>query len=144
MSTMVLALFTISIVLFQISCQRTATAQTNSGASSINKILFAKSSGTGGSGTRVQELWTANYDGTGAVKINITLPTGVFIADAMNARLSVNGQKIFFEAGPPYQTGATTSTNNDIYSCNIDGSGVIKIVDKGTATAASTNLMGAY
>jgi hypothetical protein len=46
--------------------------------------------------------------------------------------MSPDGQKLFFNAGAPYQTGALTSIDTDIYSCNIDGSNVVKIIDRGS------------
>lgn len=64
MGSLALTLFSISIIIFQMSCKKDATAQTNntSGIIQLNKILYSKNpTGTSGNG----EIWTANYDGTG-------------------------------------------------------------------------------
>lgn len=150
MGSIVLTVFAVAIVLFQMSCSKSADAQTStytlppattttlggviigtgltvnssgvlsvtsSGATQQNKLIFKKVVGS------TAEIWTANYDGTSAAKVNITLPSGVVFSDDMNPVVSPNGQKIFFTAG--------TTFNGDIYSCNADGSTVTKVVDKG-------------
>ena len=150
MGSIVLTVFAVAIVLFQMSCSKSADAQTStytlppattttlggviigtgltvnssgvlsvtsSGATQQNKLIFKKVVGS------TAEIWTANYDGASAAKVNITLPSGVVFSDDMNPVVSPNGQKIFFTAG--------TTFNGDIYSCNADGSTVTKVVDKG-------------
>jgi hypothetical protein len=103
----------------------------------LNKLIFMKFYTAS-----APEIWISNYDGTGQTKINVTLPSGVVFSDNLSVRMSPNGQKLFFEAGPPYQTGALTSVSNDIYSCNIDGSSVTKVISKGTERNLTLN--GAY
>jgi Tol biopolymer transport system component len=129
MGSVALCLFSVSITLFTISCQKQASAQTSTGVSQQNKLIFKKVIGT------TAEIWTANYDGTSSAKINIILPAGVVFSDDMNPVISPNGQKIFFTAG--------TSFAGDIYSCNVDGSSVSKIVDKG-GTSNNIILGSAY
>jgi Tol biopolymer transport system component len=137
MGSAILSFFAIAIVLFQISCQKTATAQTTTGTiNQLNKVLVTKFTFP-----IAPEIWTVNYDGTGATKVNIVLPAGIVFSDNLNPLMSPNGQKIFFEAGLPYQAGAVTAIKNDLYSCNADGSSVTKIMDKGTGTVT---LNGAY
>jgi hypothetical protein len=101
-----------------------------SGLTLLGKIIYVKNI----SGSSPSEIWTANYDGTGQVKINITLPTGIVFGDALQVSMSPNGQKIFFNAGPPFQSGAISSVDTDIYTCNIDGTNVVKIIDRGNRT----------
>jgi hypothetical protein len=92
---------------------------TSGGLTQLNKLIYYKG----------YEIWTANYDGTSNSKVNITLPSGIGMAYSSELTLSPNGQKIFFTAGP----GANgTTVSGDLYSCNIDGSGVTKVLDKGT------------
>ncbi len=153
MGSAVLTLFSISIIIFQMSCKKDATAQTSgtnytlptattsslggiivgnglsvtssgilsaiSVNSQQNKLIFKKIVGS------TSEIWTANYDGTNSTKVNISLPSGVVFSDDMNPIVSPNGLKIFFTAGNVF--------NGDIYSSNIDGTSVLKIVDKGGA-----------
>jgi len=164
LGSIVLTAFSFAIIVFQMSCQKTAVAQTTNytlpaattstlGGVIVGSGLSITSSGvlsvtsTSGGLTQLNkliykkvvsstaEIWTANYDGTANAKVNITLPSGVVFSDDMNPVLSPNGQKIFFTAG--------TVFNGDLYSCNADGSSVIKIVDKG---GASNNIIlgGAY
>jgi hypothetical protein len=105
--------------------------------SQLNKLIYMKYPTAS-----VPEIWISNYDGTGQAKINVILPAGVVFSDNLSARMSPNGQKLFFEAGTPYQTGALTSVSNDIYSCNIDGSSVTKVISRGTDRSLTLN--GAY
>jgi hypothetical protein len=130
MSSVVLTVFSISILIFQMSCKKDANAQTGSNVpTQLNKIIYTKRLTS-----TTAEIWIANYDGTNQTKVNIVVPAGIMLA---NARLSPDGQTIFFE-------GVNTSTFlNDIYSCKIDGSNVQKIVDGSTATQGIL-LGGAY
>jgi hypothetical protein len=170
LGSIVLTVFSASIILFQLSCTKTADAQTGTsytlppattttlggvivgnglsvtsngtlsvnsttgGLHQLNKIVFAKLV-TGGGAT---EIWTMNYDGTNQTKVNIAMPAGQVITDEA-PKLSPDGTKIVF-------IGATTGSNgndDDIYICNIDGSGVTKIYDMPVGTG-HTLLGGAY
>lgn len=105
-----------------------------SGATQQNKILFVKSfvSGT----TEWSEIWTANYDGTNAQKINITVPAGMTIDGELGPTISPDRQTIFFSMSN------TTTNVNHIYSCKLDGTSLTKIVD-GTGTS-EVNIGSAY
>jgi len=164
LGSIALTTFSLAIIIFQMSCQKTAEAQSTlyvlppatttslggvvvgsglsvtangvlsviasqAGLTQLNKIIYKKIIGS------TAEIWTSNYDGSNNAKVNISLPSGVIFSDDMQPVLSPNGQKIFFTAG--------TTWNGDIYSCNVDGSSVIKIVDRGNA---SNNIIlgGAY
>ena len=168
--SIVLTVFSASSILFQLSCTKTADAQTGTGYTlppattttlggvivgnglsvtsngtlsvnsttgalhQLNKIIFAKLL-TGGGGT---EIWTMNYDGTSQTKVNITMPAGQVITDEA-PRLSPDGTKIVFIGA----TAGSTGNDDDIYICNIDGSGVTKIYDMPVSTG-HTLLGGAY
>lgn len=147
--------FSLATAIFQISCQKTIDAQTSTytlppatnttlggviigeglditsnGTMSVkttthdvlHKLIFKKVTASGA------EIWTANYDGTNAAKVNIALPPNVVFSDDMNPIMSPDGQKIFFTAA----TG-TNVYGGDLYSCNVNGTNIIKIVDKGGA-----------
>jgi hypothetical protein len=112
-----------------LSITPTGILSVNSSVGSLvlqNKILFTKESNS----TLAPEIWSANYDGTGASKININLPAGIVFGVDINPRLSPNGVKIFFAAGPANSSG-TRSSKQDLYSCNADGSGVTLVVSRG-------------
>ncbi len=154
MGSILLTAFSVAIIIFQISCQKTVNAQTSSyslspattttlggvivgnglsvtgngtlsvisttsGSTQLNKLIFKKIVNS------TAEIWTANYDGSSAAKVDITLPSGVSFSDDMNPIMSPDGKKIFFTAGSGGLSGG------DLYSCNADGSSVTKIVDKG-------------
>jgi hypothetical protein len=173
-----LMLLSVSIIVFQISCQKSATAQagnytlppaTNStlGGVIVGSGLNITSTGvlsvTGTSGTVIQlnkiifskllysssgsylgvEVWTANYDGTAQTKVNISLPSGIVFSEGMTPKLSPNGQKVFFTAGPPLSSGSTIAGVTSMYSCNIDGSNILKIID-GVSTSQIGEVGGAY
>lgn len=99
---------------------------TSSGTTQQNKILFVKSivSGT----TERSEIWTANYDGTNAQKINIIVPSGMTIDGEIGPAISPDRQTIFFSMSN------TTLNINNIYSCKLDGTSLTKVVD-GTGTS---------
>jgi hypothetical protein len=133
LSTLVLSCFAISTIAIQISCNKTIDAQTSgSTPSAIGKIIYRKvvTLGTG----YTSEIWIANYDGTNTTKVNIVLPSGVYFDDGLTLAMSPNAQKIFFTAGAPDAGYPNVCTNGDLYSCNVDGSGLSKIIDKGGIT----------
>lgn len=165
LGSIVLSCFSLSVILFQVSCQKSANSQTNgyilppattstlggvivgngltvnangtlstnsNSLQQINKIIYSITTSivnyTG-------EIWTANYDGTGKSKVNIVLPSELGIQG--QARLSPNGQNIFFVAGHK------TTNKFFIYSCNLDGSNVRLIIDGSSVYSSGLDLMGA-
>jgi len=133
LSSIALTIFSISIIVFQLSCQKHVSAQNpntvassanNSVVQQLNKIIFKKV--VENNDAPSVQIWTANYDGTNAVRVKIKLPDGISFSDDMTPVISPDGQKIFFTAG-------TSSFNADLYSCSFDGSSVTKIVGKGGA-----------
>ena len=69
------------------------------------------------------ELWKVNYDGTNQTKIVIKLlPANSEIANN-SFTISPDGTKLFFLLY------STITTIQSIYSCNIDGTGLTKLVD---------------
>lgn len=121
MSSLVLTVFSVSLIIFQLSCKKDSIAQTPSTVLQLEKVIFKKVINSGG--TTIVEIWTAKYDGTSAAKVNIALPSGVLFSDDMTPMFSPDGQKIFFTASSEW--------GGNLYVCNADGSGVSKIVDKG-------------
>ncbi len=123
-------IFSITVILFQISCNKEADAQSNRTTSTpLNKILFYKSPTVGSP----YELWLANYDGGGQQKINISIPQGLRIGG--NAKLSPDGQKVFFDV---FDTGGKSY----IYSSNIDGTAVTMVING--INQSATGIQGVY
>ena len=89
-------------------------------------VVFVKSFDSGP--TEVSEIWIANYDGTNAQKINISVPAGLAIDGELGPTISPDRQTIFFSMSN------TTTNINHIYACKLDGTNLVKIVD-GTGTS---------
>lgn len=120
LSSIILFLFSVSIVLFQISCKKEAVADVAVGGTSpsnLGVILYTKRSVSS-----TTELWTANYNGTNQKKININLGTGKSIETGF---LSPDGKLVFVVLQEKL-------SNNDIvintYSCQPDGSNLKRIL----------------
>jgi len=154
LSSLMLFLFSISLLTFQLSCKKDAMAQntnyilTPATTSSLGGIIVGSGLSITSAGllsvnqtTTSQlgvlvyykmvganiELWTAKYDGTSQLKLNITLPQNTRYSDDLPPKLSPDGKKIFFSL----MSTITMQNGTDLYSANIDGSGVTKIIDKG-------------
>jgi hypothetical protein len=99
---------------------------TSSPGAQQNKILYYKRR-KGYYATNWEEIWTANYDGTGAQRVNIVPPAGMSVSLDSDVSISPDGQRVFF--------GMTeTSTGSvHIYTCKLDGTGLTKIVDGSTS-----------
>jgi hypothetical protein len=162
LGSMALLIFSISVVIVQISCRKSANAQTSSGGNYVlppattttlggvivgngltvtsngtlsttsgggteqNKLLFFKRR-KGYYATNWEEIWTANYDGTNAQKVNIVAPSGMSIDLDSDPTISPDGQRIFFGMRE------TSTGSTHIYSCKSDGSNLIKVVDGNTS-----------
>ena len=124
LSTIALTAFSFSIILFQISCKKSADAATPATSTSItqqNKIIYQVFT------NQASEIWTANYDGTNQQKLNISLPTNVVVAQDSGIKLSPDEKTIFFTA---FILGGNSP--GGIYSCNIDGTNAKQIISGGT------------
>lgn len=126
MGSVVLTAFSVSIIMFQMSCSKSADAQTGTSVTQLNILLYAKETETS-PGVRVIEYWTAALDGSNQKKVSITLPAGLSLSEG--AKLTPDGKKIIFEASNK------TSAIGYIYTCNMDGSAVTKLVDNTTSNS---------
>ena len=120
-STVVLTCFTLSIVLFQISCQDEALANGNATLTQ-NRFLYVISEGNNNGAN--SEYWTANIDGTDHKQIPISLPAGLKLDYPLGGVLTPDGQTLIFDA-------VSTSTNSSqyIYSVSINGTNLKKLKD---------------
>lgn len=116
-STLVLIFFSLSIVLFNASCEKEANAQTNTLPQNVGLIIFKKN------GDQPNEVWTSKYDGSTQTKITISSFPANGNVDPKTIRLSPDGMKIFFVMYIP------STQVQSIFVCNIDGSGLINVVD---------------
>lgn len=116
-----LCLFSLSMILFQMSCKKAAVAQASSSSTPINKIVYYKYTAS----IDALQIYTAKYDGTAQTLVNISLPTGVEFDDDTLPKLSPDGTKVFFTSLTP----GVSINNRDIYVANIDGTNLTKIVD---------------
>lgn len=117
LSSIVLTFFACSIILFQLSCKKSAQAETPvTNPSSAGIVLYDKEG---------DEIWKVNIDGTGNQKVNIILPVNVNfeIGDGGAYKLTADAKKIVFQAEN------TSTGKNQLYSCNLDGSSVKLIVE---------------
>ncbi|MDB5003882.1 MAG: hypothetical protein JWQ34_2107 [Mucilaginibacter sp.] len=127
LSTVVLTAFSLSIILFEISCKKSADAATTTSTSITqqNKIIYTKNLPlSGSSGTYYCEIWVANYDGSNPQKISISLPSGLFVSYTTFVKLSPDQKTIFFNVDDTkHDTNGT-----GFYSSNIDGSNAKLII----------------
>lgn len=111
-SSVVLLLFSTSVLLFQISCQKDAEANNENTTVTQNKFIYAVYNSTG------WQYWTSNIDGTNDQPITISLPSGQRLYGS--CKLTPDSKKIIFCASG----GSGTVPKHYIYSSNIDGSNV--------------------
>ncbi|NML36800.1 hypothetical protein HHL17_06280 [Chitinophaga sp. G-6-1-13] len=130
-----LLMFSASMLIFQISCKKSAEAESPMPAVpvQINKVAFTRYSQNGGT-----EICVMNYDGTGLVKVPVQLGANQSITDEV--RLSPDGRKVFFVL---YTPGTNETKKEDIYSCDIDGKNQKKIYGMPDG-GGNTILGGAY
>lgn len=119
-STLVLMLFSASVLLFNLSCEKEADAQTTTPSTTpqnVGIILFSKS------GDKFNEIWLAKYDGSAQAKVTIAgLPSNADV-DRSTMKISPDGKKLFFNVFLP------SGNIQNLYTCNVDGSGLTKIID---------------
>jgi hypothetical protein len=121
LGSFVLLFFSISIILFQLSCTKSAEAHEGGGDNNTNAILYLRQNPE-----LYSELWSVNLNGTNDHKINVMLPAGWILQPYSSARILSKNQKIIFTAG------AANASNANImafYSCNLDGSNTIKLYE---------------
>jgi hypothetical protein len=110
-SSIVLTVFSLSIILFQISCQEEAVAKETAVQ---NKFLYSIAKSP-------WQYWIANTDGSNPVQIPISLPAS--LNPAGSGRLTPDGQTLIF---PVWKTG---TDDYFVYSVSINGSNLKKIID---------------
>lgn len=122
MGSITLFIFSLSIIMFQLSCKKDSVAQVNSTGNYLQdgKLLSLNSDGSG--------FTIENYDSSNAKNISLTLPQNYALYDA-NPVISPDHKTIFFEVANSKDLGKITAVYT--YSCSIDGSDLKKVDDNG-------------
>jgi|SRR5579859_1250695 len=117
-STIVLTCFSLSIILFQLSCQKDAVSKSATGQTQ-SKFLYTIYAGGAPSGQL--QYWTANLDGTNPQQIPIPLPSGLRLVG--NGILTADGQTLIFSV-------SNTAVNvTYIYSISVTGTNLKKLYE---------------
>ncbi|HTC00328.1 MAG TPA: hypothetical protein VK705_06565 [Ferruginibacter sp.] len=116
LSSMVLLLFSFSIIIFQMSCKKSASAQSPNSA--VTTVAFIKET------NQVYQIWTCTSTGTNLTQVPI--PSQYSVGSVEN--IVTNGVVLFAA-----QTGTNPVLIN-LYSCNIDGSNISQLTNEPAAT----------
>lgn len=122
MASLVLLIFSISLLIVQSSCSKSGAQNTPTNITQLGKIVYAKNYLTPN-----VEIWTANYDGSNATQVPLTLPSNIKIdvnASYFSLKISPDGQTIFFSA---YDE-TLTNYSPTIYSCSISGTNLTEVI----------------
>jgi len=122
-----LSTFSISLLLFQISCQKEVTAAPTQTTQQQNKILIGITSTTNGA---IRTLLITDYDGGNQTKVSIPAELQSLAMENIFVSISPDGQTIFI-------SGRYTDNNLNgitaIYSMTASGTNLKKIVDASSA-----------
>ena len=112
MASAALFLFSTSIMIFQISCSKTASAGTSINNGTASKIVFYTKQGM---------IGIKNADGTGTTSIiSPTLPSGFTLKSDGDTDINSDGTQIFFVAN--------SSTGRKLFRCDLSGNNVLQVV----------------
>jgi hypothetical protein len=112
MASAALFLFSTSIMIFQISCSKTASAGTSIINGTASKIVFYTKQGM---------IGIKNADGTGITSIiSPTLPSGFTLKSDGDTDINSDGTHIFFVAN--------SSTGRKLFRCDLSGNNVLQVV----------------
>jgi len=125
-SSLVLTAFSLSAILFQISCQDEVQAQAQIYQPIKNRFLYTYQKEDGS-----VEYWTARDDGYNFIKLNIELPE--FLTLGTDGVFSADGKRLIVSA-------TDNLKQTHIYSILIEGSDVVKLVDGTDKTNQSSFL----
>ena len=126
MSSAVLTALSLSIIAFEMSCSKSANAQTSgNGLTQLNKIVYTVNVNNSN-----QQIWIANYDGSNPKQVPI--PSNLIVNGGI--KLSPDGKTIFFS---PIVSNNGAPVSAGIYSCGIDGSNLTKVVSSGYLESAN-------
>lgn len=131
LGAIVLFVFSLSVVVTNMSCKKEAMAEGPGFPQPLNKFLFTKDFRG-----KSSEIWMSNIDGSGQTKINVTLPAGQLIAP--QARLTADGKGVLFV------TMDDAENTTGIYFCLLDGTSLKKVADSPGVENSALTLQGTY
>ena len=136
LSSLVMLFFAISILIFDISCKKetVATPATNNnnnqtGITQQNKVIYKKIVYSTGLSSSVTTVWICNLDGTNQQQVPINVPTGYTLGTVV---ITPDGKTIVYNTYLSQTTTTPYTLTGNMYSCNVDGSGVVQIVGNST------------
>jgi len=136
MGSVVLTALSLSIIAFQMSCSKSANAQTSGTTSltQLNLVLYSKDIPYNANGGTNRSFWTSNLDGSNQKQIPIS---GIPENELESANLTPDGKTVVFEV-------SDSITNKTVlYSCSIDGTNLKKIVGL-NSNESTIRLQGTY
>lgn len=122
LGAMALMAFSIAIIATQISCNKDATAQAIPNYQPSNLIVFTKLQNSTDPNFTSNEINISNLDGTAQRYVPVQLPAHVIVKEV---KLTPNGDKLIFTT----RNILIDNNKGSLYSCNLDGSGLTKLVD---------------
>jgi hypothetical protein len=147
-TSLVLIFFSVSVIIFNLSCEKESIAQTNTSytlpkatTSSLGGVIVGSGLSVTDNGTistqnqgiivfkklgdKNNEFWTSKYDGSNQIKVTIaSFPQDNGILTEPNLwKISPDGKKVFIVIVNEL------TQKQALYVCNIDGSGLTLIVD---------------
>jgi hypothetical protein len=125
LGSIVLSAFSVSVALFQMSCNKTSNAQGSNPITTQSKFVYLVEGGVTGAGSDNGQIWIAGLDGTGAQQVNITMPSGYVVdgSSECNPIVTSNGATLVF-------LGYDSSLQQQaLFSCGINGGSAVKIKD---------------
>jgi hypothetical protein len=125
LSSMILFLFSTSIMMFQVSCQKNANAKIN-GTTQQNKIVFRRATDVS------SEIWIANSDGSNQQRINFSLLLNEKMGEVA---ISPDGTKIFI----PTSEKVGNYYRARLYTIDINGNNKTEVI-KDSLTGPNTGL----
>ncbi|WP_304068277.1 hypothetical protein [Pedobacter glucosidilyticus] len=144
LSTVVLFLFSASILIFQASCKKEANAQ-QSGNEQSSVILYKIADESLPNNVTSAEYWVVDINGQNKRKIPINLPTNLVLHSGSNGHLVNGGKTLIFTVTDKEETQDDPRIYY-IYSCALDGSNLKKVIDYTSTNKGYVflELQGAY
>jgi hypothetical protein len=130
MSSIVLLVFSASILIFQASCKKEAAAESPVQQNLIIYTLGLKD------GTNIQ-LWLANGDGTNKRQVAVTVPQGSSFTG--QASLAPDGRIIYLVSKP-----TSVGWQDELWAMSTTGANAVKLLDNSNDNTKDMNLLGVY
>lgn len=120
LSTVVLFLFSASILIFQLSCKKSANATKIGTQSQPSGLILLKRYKP--NNNYVSSLYTSNLDGSNLKEIPLEAPLDGLSMNIREAKFTADGKNIVFEIFINEKVGTTNLYPTKVYTCAINGS----------------------